>query len=229
MGQGLRDHVLSTIVWRAKKSTSLQFLTNPVATVSYSGEGRNEGTALIRLSMQLPHLARWLWNGTGALATNLAEAGAFLRSDAIPGQASAVRSTNASGDTSPDLEIILGRPWHPRRARRNELTPRCAPRSTTLLCPVSQSYSTQRLRLSTDRLLFTVSHGLEKPPSTGGQDFLTLAPTVLRPYSRGQVTISSASTFDKPLIDPRYLSDERDLAVRCSAYDTISALQRSKP
>lgn len=33
VGQGLRDHVLSTIAWEAKKGSSLQFLANPISTV----------------------------------------------------------------------------------------------------------------------------------------------------------------------------------------------------
>ncbi|ORY55535.1 GMC oxidoreductase [Leucosporidium creatinivorum] len=166
VGKGLRDHVLSTCVWKAKKGSSLQFLTNPVAT--------------------LPALARWLWDGKGALSTNLAEGGAFLRSDAIPGQESTIAkgSTNASGPTSPDLEVIL------------------AP-------------------------LYYVHHGLEKPPSA--DDFLTLAPTVLRPYSRGQVTISSGSTFDKPVIDPKYFSDERDLTVLLEGVKLARRIARSAP
>lgn len=88
VGQGLQDHLLVTINWEAKRNTSLQFLTNPVST--------------------LPHLVRWLYNGTGPLGTNLAEAAAFVRSDNIPGRSSSVPkgASNASGPTSPDIEII---------------------------------------------------------------------------------------------------------------------------
>ena len=35
---------------------------------------------------------------------------------------------------------------------------------------------------------------------------------VLRPYARGTVTLQSANALDPPQIDPRFLSDERDLA-----------------
>jgi len=134
------------------------------------------------LSSQLLPLARWLYDGKGALSTNLAEAAAFLRSSDIEADGTVSpagqglntglvdsKSVNASGNTSPDLEII------------------CAP-------------------------LYYAHHALEAPPNPSG-DYFTLAPTVLRPYSRGKVSIKSGSTFDKPLIDPNYLSDERDLKV----------------
>lgn len=89
VGENLKDHLLTTVTWEVKKGTSLQYLTNPIST--------------------LPYLARWLFNGTGPLSTNLAECGAFLRSDELPdGQASSIPegATNASGPTSPDLELI---------------------------------------------------------------------------------------------------------------------------
>lgn len=34
VGEYLKDHLLTTVSWKAKKGTSLQYLTNPVATVS---------------------------------------------------------------------------------------------------------------------------------------------------------------------------------------------------
>ncbi|GAA5989495.1 hypothetical protein JCM11641_007319 [Rhodosporidiobolus odoratus] len=95
VGEGLKDHVLTTVAFRAKKGTSLEFLKSPVKTI--------------------PSLARWLTTGKGPLASNLAEAGAFLRSDTVDLDGSvsetangvvAKGSTNSSGKTSADLEII---------------------------------------------------------------------------------------------------------------------------
>ncbi|KAI5481348.1 hypothetical protein MNV49_004970 [Pseudohyphozyma bogoriensis] len=153
--------------WEAKSGASLQFLTNPPAT--------------------LPSLARWLFNGSGALSTNLAEVGAFLRSDAIPSQTSSIPSggTNASGPTSPDLEILN------------------AP-------------------------LYYIHHALEKPPKPSA-DYFTLAAVVLRPLSEGTIKISSANTFDAPLIDPRYLTHELDKKVLLEGMKFILKLAETSP
>ncbi|GAA5941256.1 hypothetical protein JCM1841_003612 [Sporobolomyces salmonicolor] len=178
VGEGLRDHILAICSFKAKKGTSLQYLTNPIKT--------------------LPHLAKWLYNGKGALATNLAEAGAFLRSDDIEadGTVSPVGQghgtgvvpkgkTNASGPTSPDLEIINAPLWY-------------------------------------------VNHALAPVPDASA-DYFTLASTIIRPYSRGTVTISSGSTFDKPLIDPKYFSDERDMQVCLAGVHLIRRLAQTAP
>ncbi|KAL8284018.1 hypothetical protein RQP46_005131 [Phenoliferia psychrophenolica] len=168
VGKGLKDHVWSLVTWEAQKGTSLQFLTSPVAT--------------------LPSLAKWLFNGTGALATNVGEAAMFLRSDAIPDQKSFVAkgATNASGPTAPDLEII------------------CAP-------------------------LWYQSHGLKKPPTTGGNDFFTLGSIVLRPKSVGTVTLASSDMFDAPVIDPNYLSHELDRKVVLEGVKLIRRLAQTEP
>ncbi|GAA5832859.1 hypothetical protein JCM5353_003732 [Sporobolomyces roseus] len=178
VGEGLRDHVLAITTFKATKGTSLQYLTSPLKT--------------------LPHLARWLYDGKGALATNLAEAGAFLRSSDIEADGTVSPAgqglgtgvvdksiVNSSGVTSPDLEII-------------------------------------------DAPLYYVHHALEPPP-VPSDDYFTLGSTILRPFSRGTVTISSGSTFDKPLIDPRYFSDERDLKVCLAGIHLIRRLVQLAP
>jgi len=118
----LRDHVLAITTFKATKGTSLQYLTSPLKTVS-SYEVCPLRSSLPRLTLphhsQLPHLARWLYDGKGALATNLAEAGAFLRSSDIEADGTVSPAgqglgtgvvdksmVNSSGVTSPDLEII---------------------------------------------------------------------------------------------------------------------------
>ncbi|GAA6064295.1 hypothetical protein JCM10212_002475 [Sporobolomyces blumeae] len=188
VGKGLRDHVLAITTFKANKGTSLQYLTNPIKT--------------------LPSLARWLYNGTGPLSTNLAEAGAFLRSEDVERDGSVVvgdparrgegktettetarvvrkGETNCSGDKSPDLEIIN------------------AP-------------------------LYYVNHALTPPP-VASDDYFTLASTVLRPFSRGTVEILSGSTFDKPRIDPNYFADERDVKVCLAGLHVIRKLIETSP
>jgi len=113
VGAYLKDHLLATVSWKAKKGASLQYLTNPAATVSPFGflTVWEQVPTYAPSPPQLPALARWLIDGKGALSTNLAEAGAFLRSDAIPGQVSSIAkgTTNAAGSNAPDLEMINGK------------------------------------------------------------------------------------------------------------------------
>ena len=47
---------------------------------------------------------------------------------------------------------------------------------------------------------------------------------VLRPKSRGQVTLSSASMSDAPLIDPGFLKEEKDLEVLVKGYKLTKKL-----
>ena len=51
-------------------------------------------------------------------------------------------------------------------------------------------------------------------PRTSGY---TILPTQVRPYSRGELRLTSSSVFDPPEIDPQYLSDERDRALMVKA------------
>ena len=54
---------------------------------------------------------------------------------------------------------------------------------------------------------YFLDHGFEKPKGNG----YALGPCLLSPKSKGTVTISSANSKDKPVIDPNYLSDDDDL------------------
>ncbi|HPH46113.1 MAG TPA: GMC oxidoreductase, partial [Chryseolinea sp.] len=48
-------------------------------------------------------------------------------------------------------------------------------------------------------------------------DGYTILPTQIRPKSRGAVTIGSADPFEAPVIDPKYLSEEKDRTVMVRA------------
>jgi len=50
-------------------------------------------------------------------------------------------------------------------------------------------------------------HGFTKEE---GHHF-SIGPVLVEPHSRGRITLASADVGDAPLIDPQYLSDERDL------------------
>lgn len=57
---------------------------------------------------------------------------------------------------------------------------------------------------------------------------ITIAPVLLHPRSEGEVKLSSANSFDPPLIDPKYLSNQDDIAVLTDgiAFDSIIVLQQ---
>ncbi|GAA6020500.1 hypothetical protein JCM10207_000024 [Rhodosporidiobolus poonsookiae] len=174
VGEGMKDHVLVPVAFETKAGSSFEFLKNPVKT--------------------LPSLLRWLSLGSGPLASNLAEAAAFLRSDAVLPDGTvalapvrkAEGGMNASGKTSADLEVITA--------------------------PV-----------------YYVNHGLSPPPAPQALDYMTLAPVVLKPFSSGCITISSGDAFEKPLIDPGYLTDERDEKVLLAGLRVIQRLSRTPP
>jgi choline dehydrogenase len=49
------------------------------------------------------------------------------------------------------------------------------------------------------------------------QNGYTILPTQVRPESRGEVTLTSANAAEPPIINPNYLSDERDRVVMVQA------------
>jgi choline dehydrogenase len=58
--------------------------------------------------------------------------------------------------------------------------------------------------------VYFMEHGLANPEEGMG---FSIGATQLRPESRGRITLASADPFDDPVIDPRYLTGERDMEV----------------
>lgn len=58
-----------------------------------------------------------------------------------------------------------------------------------------------------------------------------MAPVVLKPFSSGTLTVSSANTFDKPIIDCRYLTDEggKDRQVLLEGLKLVRRIARLEP
>jgi len=54
-----------------------------------------------------------------------------------------------------------------------------------------------------------------------GKDAATILPVVLHPKSRGTMRLRSADPTDKPLLDPRYLTDPHDVRTAVEAIQTI--------
>lgn len=72
-----------------------------------------------------------------------------------------------------------------------------------------------------------INHGLTSPPK--GSEVFTVAACLLRPESRGYISIKSSNPYDKPLIDPNYLSSESDLNIHCKFIRLILRLVRQDP
>ena len=51
------------------------------------------------------------------------------------------------------------------------------------------------------------------------QDSITILPMILRPYSRGYITLRSSNPFHKPYITHNYLTDPRDVATLVEGND----------
>jgi len=61
---------------------------------------------------------------------------------------------------------------------------------------------------------FYARHGFDNPSGMG----FSFGPTLIAPYSRGTITLRSATPADKPFIDPNYFADERDLQTMIRGY-----------
>lgn len=64
-----------------------------------------------------------------------------------------------------------------------------------------------------------------------GKDYpeVSLLGSRQRPFSSGAVTLKTSNMFDAPLIDPRYLSDKRDLKVLVEGMKLIRRIARLEP
>ena len=70
---------------------------------------------------------------------------------------------------------------------------------------------------------YFVEHGFGNPEEGHG---LTIGPTLVNPYSRGEIKLRSADPFAYPSIQPNYYADERDLntmVAGCKAARRIAA------
>lgn len=54
-----------------------------------------------------------------------------------------------------------------------------------------------------------------------GDSYGTIQAALVAPFSRGTVTINSSSIYDAPLIDPAWLTDQRDQEVAVAAYKRV--------
>ncbi|ULH15724.1 GMC family oxidoreductase N-terminal domain-containing protein [Deinococcus sp. KNUC1210] len=143
VGQNLQDHPATAMIFRSKLP-SLDAQLNDLAALPY------------------------LLNRSGALTTNVAEAGAFVRS-------------NAALDV-PDLQYHF------------------AP-------------------------AFFREHGFQKEKGA----FFSLGPVLVAPQSRGSITLGNADPLAAPRIDPRYLSDERDLTALVSGLKLAREIAAAHP
>ncbi|MFC4639361.1 GMC family oxidoreductase [Deinococcus hohokamensis] len=112
--------------------------------------------------------ARYLWNRSGPLSSNVAEACAFWSADPTAPE--------------PDIQFHFG----PAYFR---------------------------------------DHGFQTAP---GHHF-SVGPVLVAPHSRGRITLASRNPFAAPLIDPAYLSDDRDLTRLVAGVQAARAVARTGP
>lgn len=67
------------------------------------------------------------------------------------------------------------------------------------------------------------------PPSAGGPESgYTIAPALMQPFSRGTVRLASGSPQAAPVVDPRYLSDARDVEVMVTGLKTAREIGQAR-
>ncbi|WAR11081.1 DHGL-like protein [Mya arenaria] len=69
---------------------------------------------------------------------------------------------------------------------------------------------------------------MDTVPKPGGYGF-TIAAALARPFSRGSIRLKSKDPFDYPLIDPKYLSDKRDVQNLISAARVWEKIMQTTP
>ncbi|GAA6040825.1 hypothetical protein JCM8097_007732 [Rhodosporidiobolus ruineniae] len=77
--------------------------------------------------------------------------------------------------------------------------------------------------------IFWLHHALAPIPAGPTNDFTGVAPVILRPFSTGTVSIKNGDAFEKPVIDPRFLQDDRDMKVFLAGMHLIQPLSRTPP
>ncbi|GJJ13697.1 hypothetical protein Clacol_007953 [Clathrus columnatus] len=75
--------------------------------------------------------------------------------------------------------------------------------------------------------LIGLDGGLGKTPP--GIQGITISVVSLRPKSSGEVTLKTNSVWDKPIVDPKWFSDEHDMHVLTRGLRLILKIARAKP
>ncbi|KIJ27378.1 GMC oxidoreductase [Sphaerobolus stellatus SS14] len=70
------------------------------------------------------------------------------------------------------------------------------------------------------------SHGFEEIPKG---DVVTISALLLRPFSKGTLTLKSGDPFEPPLIDPRYLEHPNDLEVLVRGMRLMLRIAKTEP
>ena len=144
VGENLQDHLFVSVAYAC---------TQPVTLANAEAK---------------KNIANYLLFKKGPLTSNVAEAGAFTKTDAsLP---------------APDLQFHFG--------------------------PV-----------------YYLNHGFTRPEGHG----FTIGPTLIRPLSRGYLTLRSSDPFEAPSIQPRYLESETDMQVLVNGVKMACELAQTKP
>lgn len=71
-----------------------------------------------------------------------------------------------------------------------------------------------------------LNHALDKVPQ---KHSLSMGPIHIQPTSRGEITLASSNIWDKPLIDPKYLSTENDRRALLFGMKTAMKMTKESP
>lgn len=71
---------------------------------------------------------------------------------------------------------------------------------------------------------YYLNHGFNNPEGHG----LSIGPTLIRPESVGQITLSSADPFSAPIIEPNYLSSEADVNTLVAGVKLVKEMAKTQ-
>lgn len=152
----------------------------------------------------LGDLVQWMRNGTGTMTSNIAECAAYCRTATRPDAPATLRNNDlSSGPTSADLEILTGAVSFINHGR--------------FVAPTDDVSSTDT---HITRIFGTDS---------GKQDYCSLGPIMLRPESRGHVTLTTSDPFTPPRVDANYLSTKHDIDMMLYGLRLSRDIARSEP
>lgn len=84
-------------------------------------------------------------------------------------------------------------------------------------------------RYDSDIQFFANPYSPALPAASGYAQFMGIAAQACRPASRGSVKLRSNDPFDHPLIDPRYLTDAKDLELQMEGVREVRRIAAQEP
>ncbi|KAF8531934.1 alcohol oxidase [Gautieria morchelliformis] len=80
-----------------------------------------------------------------------------------------------------------------------------------------------------EHIIVPLAYSLPRRPIPSSGDMMTMGTVLLRPQSTGTITLQSNDPFDPPVIDPKYLSTQNDIAVLVRGLKLALRLIKTEP